>query len=98
VLTIIIICHIYNNWFIIKEGLEGCPASSSQQESNRRRGASRREINSTIKDIKAQIKQVQKEQKGIFKNVKYNKLKLEVISKEAVAKAKRNKEKMDKLK
>ena len=85
VLTIIIICHIYNNWFIIKEGLEGCPASSSQQESNRRRGASRREINSTIKDIKAQIKQVQKEQKGIFKNVKYNKLK-------------RNKEKMDKLK
>ena len=98
ILTIIIICHIYNNWFTIKEGLEGCPASDSDQEARRRRGASRREIDSTIKDLKAQIKNV-KIMINIQKSkIKDNKDKLVEITKEASAKAKRNKAKMDKMK
>ena len=98
ILTIIIICHIYNYWFTIKEGLEGCPASDSEQESRRRRGASRNEINSTIKDLKSQIKSVKIMINIQESKIKDNKDKLVEITKEASAKAKRNKDKMDKLK
>tara|TARA_Y100001970_G_scaffold76249_1_gene96755 strand:+ start:2244 stop:2570 length:327 start_codon:yes stop_codon:yes gene_type:complete len=98
ILTIIIICHIYNNWFTIKEGLEGCPASQRDQEARRRRGASRNEINATIKDIQAKINQVRRGQSDLTRKIDYNRIKLEAVSKEASAKAKRNKDKMDKLK
>jgi len=98
ILTFIIICHIYNNRIVIKEGLEGCPASSSEQEANRRRGSSRREVNSTIKDLNSQINSVEKRLNALGKNITFNTAKLTAISKEATAKAKRNKDKMDKLK
>lgn len=98
ILTFIIICHIYNNWIVIKEGLEGCPASTSEQQANRRRSASRKEINSTIRDLNSQISSVEKKLGALGKNITFNTAKLTAISKEASAKAKRNKEKMDKLK
>tara|TARA_B100002051_G_C16352504_1_gene447046 strand:+ start:212 stop:538 length:327 start_codon:yes stop_codon:yes gene_type:complete len=98
ILTIIIICHIYNNWIVIKEGLEGCPASSSEEQANRKRGASKREISSTIKDLNSQINALDQKIGKLDGKVGVNKIKLEAISKEAAEKAKRNKEKMDKMK
>ena len=68
--NIILIYLIVNqiiSWIYIKEGLEGCPANNSDVNADRRRGAKRREINSTIKDLKAEINPiVRKELSGDY--------------------------------
>ena len=97
ILTIIIISNLYNR-LTLKEGLPGCPSSIADQIANNRRGASRGEINSTIRDIKAQINQVKKEQQGILKKITRNDMRLREVSKQAELKAERNKAKMEKLK
>jgi len=79
-------------------GLPGCPATSGDLEGNRRRGAKRGEINNVIKDLKAEINQLRKNHIFIRDQILRNSYKLEVISKAAVDKARRNKDKMDKIK
>ena len=93
----IIIYNIYN-WINVKEGLEGCPASQSEQEGDRSRSASRQEIDSTIRDLKAQIKNLKKTHRGINNKIAINDRKLREVSIAASDKAKRNKAKLDKLK
>jgi len=97
ILITIILYNVYN-WIFLREGLQGCPANTKEAEENRRRGAKRGEINNIIKDLKVEIKQLRKEHLYINDRIKKNSSKLEVISKEAAEKAKRNKAKMDKIK
>jgi len=98
VILIFLILNAVYNLIFLKEGLQGCSASTADSNSRRSRGAKREEINSTIRDLKAEINELR--QKHIFLSIfiKSNKQKLEKISEDAVRKAERNKEKMDKLK
>jgi len=98
-LIILILYNIYNLIFLQEGfGLPGCPATSGDLEGNRRRGAKRGEINNVIKDLKAEINQLRKNHIFIRDQILRNSYKLEVISKAAVDKARRNKDKMDKIK
>ena len=93
-----LIINQVKNWLFVREGLEGCPANSSEINADRRRGAKRREIDSTIKDLKAEINGLRILVQVTNPNIINNTKRLEKISEAAVKKAEKNKEKMDKLK
>jgi len=97
ILLIIIIMYNIYNWLNVKEGLEGCPASQSEQEGDRSRRASRQEIDATIKDLKAQINGIRNTHITFLQAVSKNENKLKEVSKAATDKAKRNKAKLDKV-
>lgn len=97
ILLLFIIYTIYK-WNFLKEGLEGCPADSSDLESDRKRGAKREEINSTIADLKAEINRLNIDFSMFKPNVLNNTKELEKISDAAAKKAKENKSKLDNLK
>jgi len=92
-----IIFSIYKKMFL-KEGLEGCPANSTDKANDRSRSAKREEIDNTIANMKAQIADLNLRISILNVGVSANKSELEKVSDAAAAKAKRNKEKMDKLK
>lgn len=97
ILLIMIIMYNIYNWLNVKEGLEGCPASQSEQEGDRSRRASRQEIDATIRDLKAQITDLKKTHKGFNHKIFINDRKLREVSIAATDKANRNKAKLDKV-
>ena len=91
-----IVYNVYN-YTIIREGLEGCPASAAEQEGDRSRRASRQEIDETIKNLNASIGAIAVQQNNLSIAISSQEDKLKEVSKAATEKAKKNKEKLDKV-
>lgn len=89
--------NIYNNMFL-KEGLQGCPANSSDKARDRERSAQREEIDNTISNLKAEIKELNSRISDLNSNVSDNRRELEKVSDAAARKAKETQKKMDKAK
>ena len=88
ILTFVILYNIYN-WTIMREGLDGCEATPIEQENRRKRGATRREIDNTIKDLKAEINNVLLQQNALVSKIKSNENKLRKITEKAEEKARK---------
>jgi len=92
------ILYTVYNYMFLKEGLEGCPANSSDKSQDRSRSAKREEINNTISNLKAEIKDVNSRISKLNNKVAGNKRELEKVSDAAARKAKETQKKMDEVK
>ena len=92
------ILYTFYNYMFLKEGLEGCPANSSDKAQDRSRSAKREEINNTIANMKAEINNLNLRISTLNVGVAANKRELEKVSDAAARKAKETQKKMDDVK
>ena len=92
------ILYTIYNYMTLKEGLEGCPANSSDKARDRSRSAKREEINNTIANMKAEINNLNLRISTLNVGVAGNKRELEKVSDAAARKAKETQKKMDSVK